>query len=231
MIDIVFAVVAAVLALTLHEVSHGVVALMLGDDTARRAGRLTLNPIAHVDPIGTLLLPLVLVVTQLAALGRVVFMFGWAKPVPVDPRGFSNPRRMMAVVAAAGPITNFLLAWLAALSLHLLAFAPGFLAAPGVVFMGDFIVFNLVLGLFNLIPIPPLDGGRVMVGLLPARAAMAWARLERGGIAIVVLVVFLLPPLLRDVFGIAFDPAGWALRSALPAVLGLIGHLAGVRLS
>jgi len=225
--DIILSLLAAVLAITLHEAAHGYAALAMGDDTAKRMGRLSLNPLAHVDRVGTILLPGVLVISQLITLGRVAFLFGWAKPVPVAAWRFRNPRQGMMIVAAAGPAMNFLLAWIGGLALHLDAFLPAAAAPVLQQFIYYFIMTNLVLGLFNLLPIPPLDGGRIAVGLLPERMAMAWARLERAGILIVLLVVFLLPQLLGE-FGIAFDPVGRALNHLLPwgigLVLGLSGH-------
>ena len=234
--QIALAVVAAVLAITLHETAHGYAALALGDTTARDAGRLSLNPIRHIDPVGTLLLPGALLVGQLVTLGRVAFMFGWAKPVPVGAWQFRNPRRGMALVAAAGPASNFVLALLGALALPP---APG--PMPGsfayldrasalhpwlAAFLVPFILYNLVLGLFNLIPLPPLDGGRIAVGLLPAPLAMRWARLERAGILIVLLVVFVLPAVLSR-FGIAFDPFRAVLGRVLPWALRLVLLLTG----
>jgi Zn-dependent protease len=201
------AVVPTVLAITLHEAAHGYAALAMGDDTARQAGRLSLNPLAHVDRVGTILLPGFLLVTQLLTLGRVVFMFGWAKPVPVSAWKFRDPRRGMMVVAAAGPAMNFLLAWIGALAFHFTPLLAGMPLQLAWTFLFYFILANLVLGLFNLLPIPPLDGGRIAVGLLPESAARRWARLERAGIAIVLLLVFLLPALLRE-FGVNFDPIG-----------------------
>jgi Zn-dependent protease len=238
--DIALAAIAAILAITLHEAAHGYAALALGDTTARDARRLSLNPLRHVDPMGTLILPGVLLLGQLLTLGRVVFMFGWAKPVPVAAWKFRDPRRGMMLVAAAGPGMNFALAFLGAL---LLPGAAG--PVPGVftyldraaalhpllsAFLLPFILYNLVLGLFNLIPIPPLDGGRIAVGLLPLKLAQAWARMERAGIVIVLLVVFLLPTALAE-FGIRFDPFRAALGRVLPwalrLVLGLAGHHIG----
>ncbi|MGH7043120.1 MAG: site-2 protease family protein [Acetobacteraceae bacterium] len=237
---IALAAIAAILAITLHETAHGYAALALGDTTARDAHRLSLNPLRHIDPVGTLLLPGVLLVGQLAALGRVAFMFGWAKPVPVAAWKFRDPRRGMMLVAAAGPAMNFALAMAAGLALPA---APG--ALPGVfayldraagahpllsAFLVPFILYNLVLGLFNLLPIPPLDGGRIAVGLLPERLAQVWARLERAGIVIVLLVVFLLPVLLGE-FGIRFDPFRAVLGRLLPwslrLVLAVTGHHMG----
>ena len=216
MIDIILALVAAVLAITLHEAAHGYAALALGDDTAQRAGRLSLNPLRHVDRMGTIILPTILAVSQLLTLGRVAFMFGWAKPVPVAPWKFRRPRQGMMVVAAAGPAANFFLAFMA--TLFLVGLHP---AGPIdddqslVAFALAFIQINIGLGLFNLLPIPPLDGGRVVVGLLPETLAMQWAKLERYGILVVILFVFVIPEMSRD-FGWNFDPVGAVLHRALP---------------
>jgi Zn-dependent protease len=230
------AVVAAVLAIILHELAHGYVALALGDDTARLAGRLSLNPLRHVDRVGTILLPGFLLVFQLLTLHRVLFMFGWAKPVPVAAWKFRDPRRGMAVVAIAGPAMNFVLAYIGALLMPLPSgpFAPGvdpldiaIVQHPVIVpFLFYFMLTNLVLGLFNLLPIPPLDGGRIAVGLLPLRLARRWAQLERAGIVLVVLLVFLLPPLLRQ-FGIDFDPFRDALGTIVPWAFNTLFYLSG----
>ena len=214
-------IVAAVFAITLHEAAHGYAARALGDDTAKLAGRLSLNPLRHVDRFGTILLPGFLLVVQLLTLHRVAFMFGWAKPVPVNAWRFRYPRQGMALVAAAGPAMNFFLAWAAALALHLTDGATGLGSEVAVAFIGAFVLTNLVLGLFNLLPIPPLDGGRIVVGLLPERLALRWARLERAGIVIVILGVFLLPQGLHE-FGIAFDPLGAALGTVVPWAVDLV---------
>jgi Zn-dependent protease len=220
-IQIAEAVIAAILAITLHESAHGFAALALGDTTARDAGRLSLNPLRHIDKVGTILLPGFLMLSQLLTIHRVVFMFGWAKPVPVAAWKFRNPRRGMALVAMAGPAMNFFLAWLAALVM--LAVSPGRdgFEAVSEQFLVYFMLTNLVLGLFNLLPIPPLDGGRIAVGLLPLEIAKVWAKLERAGIVIVLLAVFVLPHLL------GFDPVGDALDRILPWAFRVIFWLAG----
>ena len=179
-----------------------------------------------VDRVGTILLPGFLLIAQLLTLHRVMFMFGWAKPVPVAAWRFRNPRQGMMVVAAAGPAMNFFLAWLGAVLAYGLTWLPDGSVELAAQFIEDFILVNLVLGLFNLLPIPPLDGGRIVVGLLPLRLAQTWAKLERFGIVLVLLVIFLLPRMLAD-FGIAFDPFSALLNTVLPGALRLILMLAG----
>jgi Zn-dependent protease len=220
------AVIAAVLAITLHEAAHGYAALSLGDDTARRLGRISLNPLRHVDPFGTLLLPGLMIAGQLLALGRVEAVFGWAKPVPVDIRKLRNPRWGMVLVAAAGPGINAVLAFAAALAAHAVIAGQGALDPETTRLLLRFVALmmlsNLVLGLFNLLPLPPLDGGRIMVGLLPRAPAMALARVEPYGLTIVILVLFLLP------FAIpGWDPMGLFLRHVVAPAFDLVLLLAG----
>jgi len=219
-VQLALAVIPAILAITLHEVAHGYMALALGDDTARQAGRLSLNPLRHVDRVGTILLPGFLLIFQLLTIHRVVFMFGWAKPVPVSAWKFRDPRRGMAVVAVAGPAMNFFLAWVGALLLP--TSEQGLLEGMAGQFLSYFILTNLVLGLFNLLPIPPLDGGRIAVGLLPLELARRWAQVERYGIVLVILVVFLLPHLIQG-----FDPFGEALDTVVPWAINLLLRLSG----
>ena len=221
------AVLAAVFAITFHEAAHGYAALALGDDTAKRAGRISLNPIRHVDPIGTVLVPGLMVLGQLLTIGRVEAMFGWAKPVPVDILRLRNPRMGMVLVAAAGPAINAALAFSAALLVHAVLAGEG-LMGPGLLefllrFAALSILANLVLGLFNLLPLPPLDGGRILVGLLPRTPAIALARVEPYGLLIVIGALFLLPMAIP-----AWDPMTWFVRNIVAPAYGLVLSAAGL---
>ena len=221
LLNLALAVIPVVLAITLHEAAHGYAALALGDTTAKDAGRLSLNPLKHIDKVGTIILPGFLLISQLLVPPhKIYFMFGWAKPVPVSAWKFRDPRRGMALVAVAGPLMNFFLAWLAALVIPADADA-GSVSAVIQQFLLYFMLSNMVLGLFNLLPIPPLDGGRIAVGILPLPLARLWERLERGGILIVMLVVFLLPRVL------GIDPVGAALSSVLPWAFRTVFWLTG----
>jgi len=196
-------------AMVLHEYAHGWVAHYYGDPTAQMQGRLTLNPLAHIDPFGTLILPLLCMLLP----GR--FFIGWAKPVPIDPSRLRNPRQNMALIAAAGPGMNLLLAMASAgLFAVLLKIDPSLLGywsdataerrtdwfgtvlLPLAVMCVYSVLINILLMLFNLIPIPPLDGGRIMTGLLPSRPALALARLESYGMLIIVGLIVLDPQIM-----------------------------------
>ena len=189
--------VPGLMAITCHEVSHGYVANRLGDGTARSLGRLTLNPLKHLDIIGTLMV--------------FVIGIGWAKPVPVNFNNLRNPKRDMIWVAAAGPITNFTLAFLSALALRSGVALAGSMASgspmdtvlfPVLLMLAFSVYINLLLAIFNLIPVPPLDGGRVAVGLLPSRLALPLARFEPYGMLLIVVLVFF-----TNIFSLVLQPA------------------------
>jgi Zn-dependent protease len=200
-----------IVAIVLHEVSHGWVANAFGDPTARDLGRLSLNPVRHVDPIGTVVLPLVLAVS-----GAPVF--GWAKPVPVVAKRMRNPRRHMMLVALAGPGMNLLLALLAGIVLALVR-PEALPTAPGSLFLlanlVNFIAINLFLAVFNLLPLPPFDGGHVVEGLLPRRAARHYAKLARFGFPLLIFLLLILPMLVPGadvVERVVRPPVEWLLR-------------------
>ena len=188
---ILIGAVPVLLAITLHEAAHGWVADKLGDPTARKLGRITINPLKHVDPQGTIVIPLVMIVLSKMLLGTM-FVFGWAKPVPVDARQFKQPLLDMALVALAGPGSNFVMASLWALFISLSTSVVGDRAlVEHLIFMGEIGIFiNVLLMVLNLLPLPPLDGGRIVAGVLPKQAAMMYLRIEPYGFFILLALLF-----------------------------------------
>jgi Zn-dependent protease len=213
-------VIPVILAITLHEAAHGFIAHQFGDDTAWRLGRVSFNPMKHVDPFGTILLPAFLL------LMRAPFLFGYAKPVPVNFRALRNPRRDMVWVAAAGPATNILLAVAAGLMVHLAGFLPVYAGLWFLQNLQNAIIINVILAIFNMIPLPPLDGGRVAVGLLPDALARPLAGLERYGMLIIIGMLFILP-MLGSRLGVDLNVLGWLFSGPANAVIGTILHLTG----
>jgi Zn-dependent protease len=213
-------VIPVLIAITFHEAAHGFVAHRLGDNTAWQLGRVSFNPLKHIDPFGTVLLPGILL------LSHSPFLFGYAKPVPVNFRNLNHPRLDMVWVALAGPATNIILALAAALAFHALPFAPANTAE----WIGDnlknALVINVVLAIFNMLPIPPLDGGRVAVGLLPNALAYPLSRLEPYGMLILIGFLILLP-LLGSQLGLNLDVISAILRTTTGYVIQLVLAVTG----
>lgn len=209
-------------AITFHEAAHGFVAWKLGDDTAYRQGRVSFNPINHIDPFGTVFLPLMLLVLH------APFMFGYAKPVPVNFARLRRPKRDMVWVAIAGPGINIILALVAGLLIHLVAVMPETAQRWWILNMDNAIQINLLLAIFNMFPLPPLDGGRVAVGILPVSLARPIARLEPYGFWILLGLLFLMPMLGRQL-GQDWNIMSWFVLPPFEMMYGFIlNHVVGI---
>lgn len=209
-----------IIAVTFHEAAHGFVAHLLGDDTAWQLGRVSFNPLKHIDPFGTIVLPGILLLT------RSPFLFGYAKPVPVNFRALRSPRRDMVLVAAAGPAMNIALAVLAALLFHVVGYLPATSAQWLADNLRNALILNVVLAVFNLFPLPPLDGGRILVGILPKALAAPVARLEPYGLVILIGLLIVLP-LLGAQLGLNLGIVSRFLAVATGAVIDVILHFTG----
>ena len=214
-------VIPVLLAITLHEAAHAYAAWQLGDDTAYRQGRVTFNPLKHVDPFGTVLLPALLLIM------KAPFLFGWAKPVPVAFERLRRLRRDMVIVAAAGPATNLILAIVSAVLFRAVWLLPEATLQWSGQMLYNSIILNLVLAVFNMLPLPPLDGGRVAVGLLPGVLARPLARLEPYGMLILIGVIFILP-MVGDQLGISLDFFNWAVWTPVAWLLPFFKGMAGI---
>jgi Zn-dependent protease len=208
-------VLPLVIAITFHEAAHGYVAHRLGDNTAYDLGRVSFNPIRHIDPFGTLIMPAILLMSHSP------FLFGYAKPVPVNFRALSDPRIGMVLVALAGPATNIALALVAAAAFHGVGLLPESAAQWLADNLKNALVINVILAIFNMLPIPPLDGGRVAVGLLPRALALPLSRLEPFGMLILIGLLILLP-LAGSQFGLNLDVISTTLRTTTGYVIWLI---------
>jgi Zn-dependent protease len=213
-------VLPLLIAITFHEAAHAFVAYRLGDDTAWQLGRVSFNPIKHIDPFGTVILP------GLLLLSHSPFLFGYAKPVPVNFRNLNNPRLDMVWVALAGPVTNIILATIVAFAFHALPLVPADAAKWTADNLKNAFLINIVLAIFNMMPIPPLDGGRVAVGLLPRVLAYPLSRLEPYGMLILIGLLILLP-VIGAQLGLNLDVISTILRTLTGYVISALLFITG----
>ncbi len=217
---LILLILAIVPAVLLHEIAHGMVALYFGDTTARDNGRLSPNPLRHIDTFGTVLFPLLLFLTN------APFLFGWAKPVPVNFSALKNPKKDMVWVSLAGPAMNFALA-VSALGIMAVMAHLNLFSRPVVFFLSQTVLFNFSVMIFNLLPVLPLDGGRILTGVLPLPAAMRFARTERYGLPVMVLLLIGLP-LLGNEIGVDLDIVGIYLSHTVKGLLTFFVKLFGI---
>ncbi|WP_020591830.1 site-2 protease family protein [Kiloniella laminariae] len=211
------------LAVTLHEAAHAIAARKLGDDTAYQLGRVTLNPLKHIDPFGTILLPVVLIFSGSP------FILGWAKPVPVRFGRLGNPKRDMIFVALAGPVSNLLIAFVAAIGIAVIGIVPDIATVWVFENFKNAILINLMLAAFNMLPILPLDGGRVLTGLLPTPLAIKFSQTERFGMLILLVLIFALPFVGREL-GMDLNVIGYIIRTVMQGMLPFFEAIANLNL-